>query len=522
MDIRCGSCSKLFRVADEKIAGKGIRFKCSKCGEVITVTKQDFEMDVLAREGDAAPAAAQPPKPRPSAPTPSPPAAPPAEPVAREYKPPPPSFEDQEEPAAQEYKAPEAPTAGLDDFDFSPPDIAAQHAQQRNAGLGDFSLGEQPEAGQEAAGELNLSEDDANAAEDAFAFPVDLISEPKRKAPFGAASGPDAAPSLQPEQETEETQPGDQVLDEPSAAQAPGLDAVPDLGDLGAPASETAPEPAAPRPPAAAALSPSQEAAVPPKGPVISPELLAQMKRASASRTVKQAPAPQPAEDAFDLGAALAIPKGAGTTAAAGAASSPAAVSTAARASGGPSGKRVIILGVVALVLVAALAALYFLGVLWGKREQIAQQAVQRVKQEFTPEGLAIVDPVAYVDPEKGDLVITGTVRNSLDRTKPGWYLVIDVTDGSQKVVATVRMVNGVQLYTKRDYGILAKRGVNADEILASGAKAVRSAVVPAKGNVVFEARLYEPPAGIAGFLPVLKTFDPEAVHEAVAKEAVP
>ena len=52
MDIRCPSCSKLFRVADEKISGKGIRFKCSKCAEVITITKDDFEMDLLAREDE--------------------------------------------------------------------------------------------------------------------------------------------------------------------------------------------------------------------------------------------------------------------------------------------------------------------------------------------------------------------------------------------------------------------------------------------------------------------------------------
>jgi len=50
MDIRCKTCSKLFRIADEKIAGKGIRFKCSQCGEVITVLREDLERDRMARE----------------------------------------------------------------------------------------------------------------------------------------------------------------------------------------------------------------------------------------------------------------------------------------------------------------------------------------------------------------------------------------------------------------------------------------------------------------------------------------
>ena len=49
METRCGNCNKLFRVADEKIAGSGIRFKCSRCGQVITITKDDLDMDLLAR-----------------------------------------------------------------------------------------------------------------------------------------------------------------------------------------------------------------------------------------------------------------------------------------------------------------------------------------------------------------------------------------------------------------------------------------------------------------------------------------
>lgn len=525
MDIRCGSCGKLFRVADEKISGKGIRFKCSKCGEVITVTKQDFEMDLLAREGEAGPAPAVPP--RPAAVAPQPPPSPPQlepEPEAREYKPPPPLPEDEEEPVAQGSKAPDAPAAGLDDFDFSSPDVAAQHSQSPDAGLGDFALGESTagEEEQEPAGELSLSEEDASAAEASLAFPADLISEPKRKSAFAAAA------EMEPAAEQDASPALEQQADAGGLGEPAGdMGAIPDLG---APAEEEPLAPAAPPEPAQEPLSappaapppPASETA-PPKGPVITPELLAQMKRAAPAKpAAQQKPAPAPAadDDNIDLGAALAIPKGAGTTPAGGEKPASAVMSAGPGRSSGGSGKRAIVLGAIAAALIAVLVALYFLGYLWGKSDQVAQQTPKKAPQEITAEGLAIADPAAYLDPEKGDLVVTGTVQNSLDRTKPGWYLVIDITDGSQKVVATVRVVNGVQIMTKRDYGILAKRGLNVDEIKAANAKAVRTAVVPAKGSVNFEARLYEPPADIAGFLPVLKTFDPEVVLEAVAKEA--
>jgi hypothetical protein len=47
-------------------------------------------------------------------------------------------------------------------------------------------------------------------------------------------------------------------------------------------------------------------------------------------------------------------------------------------------------------------------------------------------------------------------------------------------------------------------------------ALSVHSAVIPAKGSVQFEARLMNPPAGIASFLPVLKAFDPAAAFKSI------
>jgi hypothetical protein len=49
MEIRCGGCNKLFRIPDEKITGKGIKFACTRCGESVRVTKEEFEQYALSK-----------------------------------------------------------------------------------------------------------------------------------------------------------------------------------------------------------------------------------------------------------------------------------------------------------------------------------------------------------------------------------------------------------------------------------------------------------------------------------------
>lgn len=285
MDIRCPSCSKLFRVADEKISGKGIRFKCSKCAEVITITKDDFEMDLLAREaGPEAPAFIQPPAAKPQ-PTPAPrtaaPPPPAPEPEAREYKP-------------QEYQAPtegsteeeqpsedqQIPSTSMGDFDFSEPHAAAASAAHPAEGFGgeDFSFGAASETAseEEAVPELSISPEAAAEAEAALDFPVDLITEPKRKPAFGAPAQP----------ETTEPAEEEQDLDLGAALAIPKMPE-----EEPAPAEAAKPEP--------------EPAQTMPKGPSITPELLAQMKRSAPARPAAQA---KSADDDIDLGAALRIP----------------------------------------------------------------------------------------------------------------------------------------------------------------------------------------------------------------------
>ncbi len=464
MDIRCGSCRKLFRVADEKISGKGIRFKCSKCAEIITITKDDFEMDLLAREDEATePVPQQPPGP---ATRPSPPAAP-----GPSIKPVPTQPIPSPEPEAREYQPPreqDIPPAALSDFDFSEPHAAATAAAHPEEGFGgqDFSFNVEPE--KEAVPEVEISPEAAAEAEAALDFPVDLISEPKRKTAFSAPS---------PEKQAPEAEPA-------PAVQAPDLGAAPAM----------------------------------PKGPVISPDLLAQMKRNAPDKSAARTGAAPPADEDIDLGAALAMPK---TPETAGKKEAEADSRTAAAARGAEAssmGKRALVIVVIVLTLVAGLAALYYMGFLGGMIGQVTLSKPQPksqpapARQVITPEGLSIVDPVAFLDPERGDLVITGKINNTSDKQKTGWYLVTEVRDAKEIVLATVKMMNGIQLYTDKERELLAKRGVQAEDI--RNMTAIREGVISARGSVNFEVRVMNPPAGSARFLPMLRAFDPAALSE--------
>jgi predicted Zn finger-like uncharacterized protein len=69
MEVRCGNCSKLFRVSDDKITGSGVKFACSRCGEFVKITKEDFEQSNLSKATASVLASSvpKPPKPSPAA-----------------------------------------------------------------------------------------------------------------------------------------------------------------------------------------------------------------------------------------------------------------------------------------------------------------------------------------------------------------------------------------------------------------------------------------------------------------------
>lgn len=626
MDIRCPSCKKLFRVADEKIAGKGIRFKCSKCAEIITITKDDFEIDLLARGAEATvPVPQQPPKPatRPSPPTapepsikpvPSQPIPSPA-PEAREYQPP------------QEH---DIPSAALNDFDFSEPHAAAAAAAHPGEGFGgqDFSFKVEPEPEQEAVSEVEISPAVAAEAEAALQFPDDLISEPTRKPVFGMSSASEPPADEEPGQEPEpQPKPKPETKPEPNVFQGE----MPKTGPVFTP----------PRPKAALEVHAEEEidlgAALRIPQDFSSDEKSSGDSRASnsfASSTGGEIGQPGASAEihpfasgnatgavaglgcALPLVAVMTLGVGMmakflplyaglplwhlaaiagmvvvsmgvmigimislvqaragkklfflvnifiGTVFGAGFGAAESVIKSLVTGTG-PNipqiiagsiamgsfafvlsllvviARRVLVItkeetfsatlsglqkAGLAVSLAIFLAAVYAVGTFAGKLEQSVKESQQQPAHAsrnmlVSPEGLQVNNAHGYFDPATGDLVITGSVQNTTDKPKAGWYLVTEVRDVKETVLATVRMVNGIQIYSKAEHELLAKRGGKIEELQKKMAS-LRETMIAPKGSIPFEVRFMNPPAGSAGFLPTLRAFDLATMGE-VAQEGM-
>ncbi|MFA5073856.1 MAG: zinc-ribbon domain-containing protein [Nitrospirota bacterium] len=128
--------------------------------------------------------------------------------------------------------------------------------------------------------------------------------------------------------------------------------------------------------------------------------------------------------------------------------------------------------------------------------------------------GLQLTQVATSVDEEYGDLIIKGLVENSTEMTQTGWYIVVKVYNAPGEVINELKLLNGIQLYTKNDYEILAKRGVNIHEIKAKNPLEQGVAILP-KQTASFEIRYLLPPANIAGTHPTIQPYD----HNRIAKE---
>jgi hypothetical protein len=76
-------------------------------------------------------------------------------------------------------------------------------------------------------------------------------------------------------------------------------------------------------------------------------------------------------------------------------------------------------------------------------------------------------------------------------------------------------MWNGKQLYTMRDYEVLAKRGVDVQELQAKNLHGP-GVVIPPKGTVHFEIRFMELSNNIASFNATLQPFDPVRLYKEI------
>ena len=607
MEIRCGSCNKLFRVADEKIAGNGIRFKCSRCGQVITITKDDLEMDLLAREGSPEPAPRSAPQPAaiPSPqPSPQPTQAPSApQPEAREYQP--------QEYKAQEYQPPqgeqqEVPPASLSDFDFSEPHAAAATAGRSEEAFGEKDFTFDAEPGQDAAPEIEISPEAAAEAEAALTSPSLSGEEPHDETAGMAQPGyeQEPAPEL-----TADTEPGLTLEPAPVFPPPPRTRAAAETtfgGDADLGDAFTAPD--------GSELGSDDREAVAPSS--IATASRGRISAAHTNEGLRQEeihPLASGNATGFAAGLGCAVPLVVlmtlgfgimakfipfaaglplihllaivgtgiislsvmigmlialvqaragkklfflvnimlGTIVGAGFGAGESAVLSLMAGSGlnipliiaNAAGTATVafVLSVLVVIsrrflvftkdetfsqpltgfqkaglaasLAVALVAVYEIGSIAGKMEQTAGMAYHRTSEIVTAAGLQVANAHGYFEPVTGDLVITGSIRNTTDRPKAGWYLVAEIRDDKETVLTTVNMLSGIQLFTAEEYKILAKRGVNIEGLRQAFTMAGKG-IIPSRASVDFELRVIGPPKGSTRFLPSLRTFDPSKLAQ--------
>jgi hypothetical protein len=184
--------------------------------------------------------------------------------------------------------------------------------------------------------------------------------------------------------------------------------------------------------------------------------------------------------------------------------------STPAASSG--TGKKLMVIIAVLLVVVlgAAFGAKWYFG-------RASQQVSDAVKAVTSPEGLLIKNAAGAIDPVNQDLIITGVIENTTDNPRPAWYVVAEVYDAQNTVLVRAKMLSGKQIYTRRDYDLLVKRGQNIQELKMKMQEP--GTIIPPKSTVNFEIRIIEPPVGIASFNATLQPFDPVQLFKEIVED---
>ena len=134
-----------------------------------------------------------------------------------------------------------------------------------------------------------------------------------------------------------------------------------------------------------------------------------------------------------------------------------------------------------AMILVVALIVLGLAGAgVYLFKRSSAPTAGEPATNMMLMEGLHISNASGSLE-TNGDLLISGAVENSSDKERAAWYIVVDVFDANGRVMNKLKLLNGKQLYTRSDYDMLAKRGVNIQEFKARAIQR-QGVVIPPKG----------------------------------------
>jgi predicted Zn finger-like uncharacterized protein len=540
MEVRCGHCNKLFRVADDKITGTGIRFKCTKCGESVTITSEDFQHHRLSQEAASvldtfAPKPPKAPVAAPAEPKPVPKEPSPAEGFAFDI------IEDHE---AEEGKLPKEKPASF---------LAAPH-----------------EFGEEAlAGAPPLATPEVKPAVKPVPAPPPPQPKPQpqpkpvaqpKPVPKVEAVPPQAAPSPPPV--TERPAP----VPRPAAAPTTGrLDEIHPLvsgslaGSVGGIGCAIPVLAMTLLGVGAVSLLAGGKTGNLPLGQVMLLTgssfigfgvLIGIVLAFFQARTESGISGFLGVLIGGFLGALFGAVKGTIVAAGSGAVFSIAIIVTSAI---GWGIKALLLSGAVVLarrvmvssrtetsdaeisggqLLGVGLAALVlFLGMFGEVRtalnmKTVKEDATNAFQDMTSAEGLQVTNSLASWDPATGDLVLNVTLENTRDAEKKPWYLVAEVYDASGKVLTTAKMLTGKQLYTQRDYEIMGRRGVNVQNFRMDQIKQMETPLA-AHGVINVEMRVMEPPAGVSSFVATFQPFDlmkmiKEQVEEAAKQQQQP
>ncbi len=454
MEIRCGNCNKFFRIADEKIKGKGVKFLCTRCGKEVRITIEEFKAYTLSRT-TASTLDLLERKLEPAASLPKSKAAPAAESATAQSA-------AVSEPAKLDITAKESAPKEPEQFDLSPkpaPDL--------------FHEREEPAAPEPSFFDETLFQEGPQLSQDREAK-----SQPQAEEARPELSR-DAAPAVTPEFPLE-TQPEPQAAPEPEQERKEQRPSKPPVEPIPAPLPEKNAEPI----------------------PVRAAQTVAEQKTKIEPVPAAESPLTPPARPATPR--KEPVPVAVAYTA-------PKSVIDATPAAQ-PRSLRTIMILVIALLVfgIGGVGAfLYF--------RSSAQTPQTASEAAVSPAGLRVINPSGSIE-ANGDLLVSGSVENTTDKAQPVWLIAVDVYDARGAVIRNIRLLNGKQLFTRMDYDILAKRGVNVEELKTKTLQD-RGVVIPPKGTIPFEAHYLQPPIGIASFNATLQPVDPAKVLEQAAKE---
>jgi len=175
--------------------------------------------------------------------------------------------------------------------------------------------------------------------------------------------------------------------------------------------------------------------------------------------------------------------------------------------------------GFMVLLVTLIIAGLVACGIYFYLQSSPAspQKAKEAVPEMTSIEGLQIVNPAGSMD-ANGDLLISGVIENATVKEKTSWYVLAVVNDAQGSELAKIRILNGKQIYTRRDYDILAGRGVNVQELKTKDLQE-KGVIIPPMGSVKFEVRYLQPAPGIASFHTQVLPVDPVQLNKEIAAE---